>query len=574
VKENFYLGLSFGFNASACVISNKRGLLAAVSQERFSGNKNTKEVPFEAANKCLEIAEICRLDGIAYCHYENTTIEALRKYTKHELSGSTVEEVIHNHINIKCDRIERFDHHTAHGLSTFGFYGMPESNDHYIITSDGFGDGSSARIIYDNEVISDVKLKNSIALVYQFVTGALGFKEHQHEGKITGLAAYGEPRYVKVFEKLFDEVDFGNFLDFRSDDFKLTSDEEKAVADSQIINFDDFLKLKRAVYELVHVGMDAYNATREDISASVQEFAEKWTLKWLKANCKEKRDAYLAGGLFANVKINQRIKDSGLFNNVYVCPAMGDEGTCVGAAIEMSIRDGEYISGLNESAFKKVVSGSYIRKDKCDVFDEICNEINKRGLLDTYRVRFENKQSDVIDTIVNDLTHKKIVCVIRHRMEFGPRALCHRSILYDATEKETNDSLNKRLSRSEFMPFAPVCKIEVAEDLFKNLDGGRESARFMTMTFDGTDEFVNTYKAVAHIDGTARPQTINRDDDPFIWTILDKYQDKTDLKCLVNTSFNLHEQPIIENEITALNSFLKAELDTLIIDDTIIVERI
>jgi carbamoyltransferase len=113
------------------------------------------------------------------------------------------------------------------------------------------------------------------------------------------------------------------------------------------------------------------------------------------------------------------------------------------------------------------------------------------------------------------------------------------------------------------MPFAPVCRQEVAKDLFKNLNGGEESAKFMTMTFDGTEEFVNTYKAVSHVDGTARPQIINKKDDNFIWSVLKQYENDTGKKCLVNTSFNLHEQPIIREEIAAINSFIKADLDVL-----------
>lgn len=578
MAEKLYLGISLGFNSSACVVSNKRGLLSAVSQERLSGVKNTKEIPFDAMLECLRIAHVNCIDKVCISHYENISDEYFIKYSVHPLEGDNWQEFILNFLTsngifVHNFNIERVDHHTAHQYSTFGFYGMPKGNDYYMISSDGFGDGLSGKIFYANEgTLSEVKLENSIGLVYQFVTGALGFKEHQHEGKITGLAAFGKPVYLNEFYNCYQTCVYGNRLAFDNKEF-LERTEMRQVLESNIIDFDKFLLLKKTIYNLV-ADLLINGATREDIAASVQEFAEEATLNWLKCACMDKGDAYLSGGLFANVKINQRIKDSGLFNNVYVCPAMGDEGTCVGSAIYTAyVLDAHYQDNIAEvGSSKKVISGSEIDGDE-DTFDMMCNEINRRRLQDKYRVLYVRNTSEVVDIIVNNLTKNNIVCLMRDKMEFGPRALCHRSILYNATQKETNDSLNARLSRSEFMPFAPVCRTEVADDLFENLDGGRDSAKFMTMTFDGTDEFVNTYKAVAHVDGTARPQIISENDDKFMWNVLLGYEHQTGLKCLVNTSFNLHEQPIIRDMITGLDSFVKADLDVLVVGN-VIVERI
>lgn len=575
MTEKFYLGISLGFNSSACVVSNKRGLLSAVSQERLNGVKNTKEIPFNAMLECLKIANVKEVDRVCISHYETITDEYFHKYSSCELVGSDWKEFIinfltANYIFVKNDTVYRVDHHTAHQYSTFGFYGMPKGNDYYMISSDGFGDGLSAKIHYSKEgTLSTVKLENSIGLIYQFVTGALGFKEHQHEGKITGLAAFGKPIYKQDILNHFKRVHTGNGLSFVNEEF-LSRPEMTTVLKSNIIDFDKFLLLRKTIYNLV-ADLIIDGANKEDIAASVQEFAEETTVNWLKAHCLDKGDAYLSGGLFANVKINQRIKDSGLFNNVYVCPAMGDEGTAVGSAIYTAyIEDGYYCDNVNKvGPSEKVISGTCV-KDNKRTRDMICKELVNMNLHGKYKVSYVQNSSKVIDIIVENLANNKIVCLMRDEMEFGPRALCHRSILYNATQKETNDSLNARLSRSEFMPFAPVCRKEVAEDLFKNLDGGRDSAQFMTMTFDGTDEFVGTYKAVAHIDGTARPQIVSKDNDKFMWKLLTEYEAKTNLKCLVNTSFNLHEQPIICKALTGLHSFTKADLDVLVIGNVII----
>lgn len=575
MNEKFYLGISLGFNASACVISNERGLLSAVSQERLNGVKNTKEVPFDAMLECLKIADVKKVYKVCISHYEIISELYFHKYSSYELKGDNWQEFIlnfltDNGIEIECKNIQRVDHHEAHQYSTFGFYGMPKHNNYYMISSDGFGDGYSGKIFYSKEGnLSEVLLENSIGLVYQFVTGALGFKEHQHEGKITGLAAFGKPIYKYDILKNYERTILGNQLSFTTDN-TLTDKELADVSVSKIIDFDKFLLLKKTIYNLV-ADLLIDGATREDIAASVQEFAEDTTLDWLRFNCLNKGDAYLSGGLFANVKINQRIKDSGLFDNVYVCPAMGDEGTAVGSAIYTAyIIDGYYKDDVSHSrAASKVISGSNLNDDKT-IFNNIYGEIEHMNLQAKYKVSYFKNSTDIVDIIVKNLAKDKIVCLMRENMEFGPRALCHRSILYNATKKETNDSLNARLSRSEFMPFAPVCRKEVANDLFKNLDGGRDSAKFMTMTFDGTDEFINTYKAVAHIDGTARPQIVHDKDDFIMWRILLAYEHKTNLKCLVNTSFNLHEQPIIRDEITGLHSFVKADLDVLVVGNVVV----
>lgn len=559
--EKLYLGISLGFNSSACIYSSERGLLAAISQERLNGEKNTKELPFDAMLACCKIANTNIIDQIAIAHYEKLSCEYFERYGKRfNLKGRSCNEYICNFLNDNNIKVIdtgmwSINHHVAHALSTYGFYGIP-TDKHYCITSDGFGHGESATISFNGRELSRVKLKNSIALVYQFVTGALGFKEHQHEGKITGLAAFGKPIYMNEFESLYTTIESGNHLEFKSDEYELTEEEIEKCKTSMIEDFDDFLKLKKAVYGLVNSLVES-GAKREDIAATVQEFAEVYTLAWIRENCEKGYDAYIAGGLFANVKINQRIKDSGLFNNVYVCPAMGDEGTCVGAAIYVASRNRLNYIGKNENASKHVICGTVADESEVNHwFDVLCT--NKLA----YKLTILD---DSIDYISNKLAENKIVCLVRDQMEFGPRALCHRSILYNADSRETNDWLNKKLSRTEFMPFAPVTREEVADDLFINLDGGRDSAKFMTMTFDCTEEFAENYKAACHIDNTARPQIISKSDDEYMWNILKKYQDLTGKKAMINTSFNLHNNPIIESVEVAIDSWLKSGTDVLVI---------
>lgn len=566
--EKIYLGLSLGFNSSACVYSTKRGLLAAISQERLNGKKNTKELPLEAAVACCEIANIGHIDGIAISHYEEITDSYFERYgEEYDVSAASWESAIvdylyENGFKVNDTEIKRIPHHTAHAVSTLAFYNAPNTGD-YFITSDGFGDGYSGTILrWGNKAYEKtVDLKNSIALVYQFVTGALGYKEHQHEGKITGLAAFGEPKYLNDFEALYNASSEGNFIDFKSNEYELFDEELKAVEQSAIIDFDQFLKLKKAVYALVNRLLEN-GAEPKDIAATVQEWAEAHTIDWIKRNVPVAGyNCYLAGGLFANVKINQRIKDTGLFKNVYVCPAMGDEGTAVGAAM--------YASDL---------APRHVSPNQCGTIVEnvgLIFDVFRRSKVNIKDYKFKQAESDqeLAEYVADRLSDNKIVCLVKGRMEFGPRALCHRSILYNCNTKETNTWLNDKLGRTEFMPFAPVCREENADDLFLNLDGGRDSAKHMTMTFDCTDEFVQDYPAACHIDNTARPQIVSADEDPFIWSVLERYQVNTGKKALINTSFNLHNNPIIESMEVAVTSWLTSDTDVLVIDN-IIIEKV
>lgn len=583
-KEKIYLGISLGFNCSACVMSTKTGILSAVSQERLTNVKNTKEIPYDAILMAIKQADVNVIDEIAIGDYEDIRTDTFNcqkyKNKNYENIGSHWKDYIFNLLGnytsckINCNDIIRIEHQTAHRNTALGFYGVPKSTPsrpakYFTISSDGFGDGLSASIAFvDNgreKILSTVRTENSLGLVYQFFTGALGFKEHEHEGKITGLAAFGEPIYLEALENLYHQVSYGNGLQIILNNVELTSDEMHLVKDNKIYDFENFLKLKKTIYKFVTTLIEQ-GATREDLSATVQTFAEKYTLLWLRQTLAQNEitgrfPAYIAGGLFANVKINQRIKDSKLFSQVNVAPPMGDEGTCVGACITLMKMKGECTFKV-ENMNKATISGPSIESDE---------EVLKLGLDIQWKsdIKFKITQlkdeADTISQIVDRLANDNVVCLCRGNMEFGPRALCHRSILYNADAYETNNWLNKKLKRSEFMPFAPVVNDMFVKDLFKNFKGGELSAQFMTMTFDATQEFVDTCKAACHVDNTARPQVITQKNDPWMYDLLNQWYDATGKKALINTSYNRHGFPIIMTAKTAIEDWLTTSTECLVI---------
>lgn len=611
MKEKYFLGFSLGFNASAALLSNKRGIVAAISQERLSGNKNTKEIPFDALIACCKTAGVTQIQSLCFSHYQELKYDELLKYaganyielvrdyqTAQKPHFELFEAVLNNNnITIVERELKRMNHHESHAASAYAVYGR---RDKYIaFTSDGFGDGLSARIVVNtgsgDKVKREFPLVDSVALIYQFVTGALGYKMHQHEGKITGLAAYGKPKYIGRFAELHEHNSIYNPIDTKKL-LELGTQEELDIYNASknvIQDFDLFCRLKKTVFALVESIIaedgDGLKTTKADIAATVQYYSENRVLAQLEdAIMTSKFDdeelqnlqqitCYLAGGLFANVKINQKIQERFHFKETLVSPPMGDEGTAAGAAYLRMLISHDRESYIPENLYNGVCSGTEMQftvDDANRVYDTLMQNTAHKDQFEFYYFQDEAGPIKQIEAIAELLTNKKIVCLCHGRMEYGPRALCHRSILYDCTDASTNDWLNKQLGRTEFMPFAPVCLEEDAYELFENYKTMQsDTLRFMTMTLRGTKEFRKNYPAAAHIDGTARPQILHRNDDAFMCGILDEYKRQSGKKVLINTSFNLHNYPIIEDAKTAVNSWLASNTDALVINNILMVRK-
>ena len=530
----FILGISLGFNSSASLWQDDK-CLASISQERLTGVRNTKEVPIYAAMKCFEIADVNPIEiNVAYTNYEGLSYTYLCKNFPSCIpmsecdKGKSPEEFLTNMIEqaTGCSvvHINRVEHHTAHQYSAYAVYGKSHK-EHTVLTMDGFGDGISARLIVGEKTMAELDLVHSPALYYQFVTGALGFKEHQHEGKITGLATgnYIDSRDPHVAEAL-------NFFNKLYEDESLLEpldeDEKIVVNESTIIDFDKFLRLKKTVYKFVHDRLPSNYSVNNILehpealacAVAVQKFAEEKVYAFLFENREIITDEiYLAGGMFANVAINRMFGED--YRHVYISPAMGDEGGAMGSAavlvnMENMLTDEfhpEYIiaGGLN-------IGGSV----------HSCQCIAK----------------DLVDEM-----HDQIVHLCTGRSEFGPRALMHRSSLFPATLSRHSDKLNRAMHRSEFMPYAPVCKSEDCDMLFENWEPFEKSLHFMTVALRTKPGVAEKYPAGVHKDGTCRVQVVHKDVDceRQAWYILDAYQDeaKNGERILINTSFNMHNEP-------------------------------
>jgi len=259
------------------------------------------------------------------------------------------------------------------------------------------------------------------------------------------------------------------------------------------------------------------------------------------------RDVVMAGGTFANVVVNQRILDLPEVDRIFIHPAMTDQGISMGAGFAWLAEQGR--------ATNQKLDNIYLGPEYSEA--EIEAALVEAGLQ-------AERPADIEAASVDALLDGKVVARYAGRMEYGLRALGNRTIMYGTQEPEVNQSLNKRLGRSEFMPFAPVCLAEHAHKCFERTAGGELAARYMTVTFDATDSYTRSSPAVVHVDGTARPQILHEEDNPAFHRLLSLYHERSGRPDLVNTSFNLHREPIVCTPHDAIRAFTTSGIDVLV----------
>ena len=414
--------------------------------------------------------------------------------------------------------LKRMDHHLSHAANAYLASGFDRA---LCITLDGYGSGLAGSVSEgkDGKIkrLHGIKFPNSLGSLYEHVTSSLGFKPSRHEGKIVGLASYGDPDILS--EALLSRIEQ------KDGDFK--------IAGANSVYFSRYLASK---FPKIDVAA-AYQKVLEVVATNfVKYWVEKTGIDTV----------VLSGGVTANVKLNQRIFEIEGVNHIFVYPNMGDGGCGTGAALYHSWPGGT----------KASIENAYYGPDYSD--DEIKAALEKGGLSYT-------QPENYAEEVAKNIHAGKVVARFNGRMEYGPRSLGNRSILYHAREPEVNQWLNKRLGRTEFMPFAPVTLFEARERFYKNIKGAEHTAEFMTITFDCTEEMRKECPAAVHVDGTARPQLVKREQNPGYYDIIKEYEKLSGVPCLINTSFNMHEEPIVCSPDDAVRAFLDGKLDYLAI---------
>jgi carbamoyltransferase len=578
----YVLGLQIGHGSTAALLKDGE-IIGIISEERPTRKKCAYGFPFKSIERVMELANIKgdSIDKVAVASVELDISEKnvhktifkeglgkdynpLAKKTKHNVRNS-IQSVLLDY-GIEAD-VEFYDHHNSHAASA---YYTCRLRDPLIITADGYGDGYCMTANIEGKgVISRIDAVDkfsSIGRFYTFITVLLGFKALRHEGKITGLAAYGDPKeLLPIFRKYLRYNSSKN--EFQSEiiaKIKLRELTLKAKTLAKYIcrQIDNLSWIDHEFVEQLRKDTKGYS--REDISAAAQDLLEEvavgYVNHWIKKT--KKNNILLSGGVFANVKLNQRIHELVSVEEIYIHPAMSDEGLALGCAYLATVQEGISIDRKNLS---NVYFGDSFSQD----YVENILEKNRR------KYHFQKYSSKRLAEIVaQDISEGKIVGLFTESMEYGPRALGARTILADPRDKLINDWLNKRLKRSEFMPFAPVVLEEYADNIFKNMKGARYTSEFMTITFDVYPRWISKIKGVVHVDGTARPQVIKRKTNRIYYDIIEEFRKITGIPVLVNTSFNMHEEPIIDSPENALRALDAGAVDYVVIFPYLVKSRV
>ncbi len=543
------LGINDGcHHNSAASILIDGVIVASVEQERISRKKNDGSFPYAAiTEEDVDIIAKANLSRWQQRPFANRYYRHIAKLAKNDTlfkdffwkkQFERFRRVLHfrkKPLGILASKpVQTVEHHLGHAASAY--YSSPFSSQRVaVITLDGVGDFSWGSLwLGENGKLSNIEYLhqlNSIGLLYSAVTIYLGFKASRHEGKVLGLAAFGNPE---------------PFL-------------SRLLSHTNSTDWDTLFDTKLARVSLKFGGEVGQSVIREmceglsdeDIAAGIQAYTEKLVCDWVKKQAERLKVKHLvlAGGVFANVKLNQAILALTEIDNIFIHPNMGDGGLGSGAAFEVYSR---LNNGLQPQFNQQVYLGTEINRN------------NALAALNKLNIAYQEPE-DLATSVAKLLAAGKVIARAEGKMEYGPRALGNRTVMASCNDPSINTWLNNKFSRTEFMPFAPVILEEYAAEYFPGWRPGHIAARFMTLTYDVSDTAKQNIPAAVHIDNTARPQVIRREDNPGYYDIIKEYNAITGVPSVINTSFNMHEEPIVRTAEEAIIAFQAAELDGLVL---------
>jgi carbamoyltransferase len=564
----YTLGINAAFHdPAACLVEDGR-VLAAAEDERFTHVKHGKrpvpfstwELPFHAIDFCLGQASITLrdVDHVAYSfdpwlllgrRHGDATITLPLEPSAHPTpeewqSGwdplflsSIVNAPRHLAGGVPLHLQARFrgarwdgpfrwhwvPHHLAHAVSAFHASPYPRAA---VLTLDGRGEKATTGYAAGEgnrlEWLGQVHMPHSLGLLYEQVTGYLGFLHSCDEYKVMALASFGKPRYVKEFR---DVIRLGKSGQYTIESPRL----EERFGPARLKDGP----LEQRHYDIAH----SLQVVLEDTAVEIATWLHGAT------GCD---DLCMAGGVALNCVMNARIRDRGPFRSVWVQPAAGDAGTALGAALWVDAKE----RGATDRAW--AMDHAFLGPAYSDA------EIEEflRWTKVPYR-KLTNVAEEVADILVQD----RVIGWFQGRMEFGPRALGARSILASPVHADMQARLNEIKDREDFRPVAPVVLEEEVANWFK----GAGRSPFMLFVYDVPPDRADRIPAVRHVDGTARIQTINRDQHPLYYDLLKAFQARTGVPVLVNTSFNTRGEPIVCTPRDAVESYWTSPLDALVI---------
>lgn len=555
--------ISLGINytqmhdSSACIVRDGE-LLFAVAEERLSRLKHDGRFPARAIRACLEFAGIsvegcdeigfgwpapwssylcdlrCYALGklpLTYLNFLNSTRAFLSM--RHQRGG---QNPFLRQFGSLPTRVRFVDHHLAHAISAYACSGFDQAA---VLVADGRGAWEATSIWHGKngrlEHVQTITWPNSLGMFYAQFTQYLGFEPWSDEWKVMGLAPYGESGVsLKDFMTIEGESYSVNIRRLMSRNSSPTSGIEKQLGPKRQSGCDITDKHKNIAF-----------AVQDACEQAMMTLAR---LAVAKTNC---RNLCLAGGVALNSKANGKILASGLINQIFILPAAGDDGVCLGAALA------SYLDNGGKLRLRKM-RNAYLGPEYS------AGEIEK--VLCTYKLRYTQSR-DVASCAAELLAAGKILGWFQGRMEFGPRALGSRSILADPRDPEMTTRVNNAVKfRESWRPFAPSL---LAESAGEYLESATDSP-FMVLTSQVRPERRSEIPAVTHVDGSARPQTVEKDVNPIYWRLIREFGNRTGVPVVMNTSFNLRGEPIVCTPTDAIRTFFSSGMDALVIGDFIV----
>ncbi|QQG43464.1 MAG: carbamoyltransferase [Candidatus Daviesbacteria bacterium] len=565
----YILGISCYYHDGAAALIKDGQILAAAEEERFSRIKHDSSFPKQAIAFCLNFAEIAAqdLDYVIFYEkpftkFERITLSALatvpvarglftdayKTWLKNKL---WVKATIASTLKIPAKKIFFGGHHLSHAASS---YYTSDFKSAAILTCDGVGEwtttalgkGQGNKLVLNREI----KFPHSLGLFYSTFTQYLGFEINEGEYKVMGLAPYGQPKYVAEVEKLIRQAEDGSFR-LNIDYFNFHVSEKKSFTDK-------FVKL----FKLPPVNPkdgDQVFIKYADIAASAQKVLEEKLLVIAKALQQETGEENLCygGGVALNGVANWRIFKEAGFKNIFIHPAAGDSGGAVGAALYLYYH---ILGKPRKKSFQDVFLGQQNSESSVKQFLRV-NNLTAKRLSD----------QDLNNQVTELLAAGKVIGWVKGRFEWGPRALGARSILADPRSKKMRDLVNKKIKfREAFRPFAPVSLYEKGSQYFEIGSAIPPILEYMLAVVPVKKSWQAKLGAVTHVDGTARPQLIKKPINPAYYNLVKSFGEQTGISTLLNTSFNLKGEPIVNTNEEAYNTFMNSELDVLILENYLI----
>jgi carbamoyltransferase len=589
------LGISCFFHDASAVLLRDGVVVAAAEEERFSRKKHDYNFPMQAIQFCLAQGGIRAqdVDYIAFFEKPFVKFERLlfsilqtfprsrRVFQESMMSWLTeklwVKNLIKEKLGVSEEKILFSEHHLSHAASAFLCSPFEEAA---ILTVDGVGEWATATYSIgkgtDIRILKEIKFPHSLGLLYSAFTAFLGFEVNEGEYKVMGMAPFGQPRYLdKVYKLIHVEKDGSFQLDMDYFTFHHSTDR---TYNRKFLELFGPARDPQAYFFTLDSGYPSYfgekpgnylelarqNQHYADIAASIQVATEEILLKMARhVHAETGLDKLcMAGGVALNSVANGRILLETPFEELYVQPSAGDGGGAMGAALWA------YHMVLGQPR-KFVLEHAY------------WGEEHSRGTIETflhrnniaYR-RFDDDEK-LIHQVVESLEAGKVIGWLQGRFEWGPRALGNRSILADPRRADMKDIVNTKIKfREPFRPFAPSILEEHTANYFVLPEPPRHyPARFMLYVVDVKDEKREVIPAITHVDGTGRLQTVNPRTNPRYYQLIKQFGEATGVPVVLNTSFNLKGEPIVNTPEEAFNTFSRCGMDVLVLDHCIVTKQ-